>query len=168
MPQFYSLQNDWKTICYFITRLSLGMYLLIHAIINLIEYQSFIFTAREYVPLESPLGFLANFTPIVPLLEFFLALMIILGLYTRISLIWAIVLGVFFTFIFHFTGDLETALTHAYSLILKVGLFYSIYYNKYSADYYNVWSIARLKEKQLKEQKEKLKQQKVRESLQGL
>jgi hypothetical protein len=75
---------------------------------------------------------------------------------------------VFFTFIFHFTGDLETALNHAYSLILKVGLFYSIYYNKYSADYYNVWTLARLKEKLLKEREEKLKQIKIRESLSNL
>ena len=168
IPQFYSLNNDWKTIAYLVVRFSLGLYLLVHAVNNLIDYQSFIFSAREYVPEESALGFLANLTPIVPLLEFFLALMILFGLYTRISLIWAMGLGIFFTAIFHFSGDFETALAHCYSLIFKVGLFYTIYYNKFSADYYNVWTIARVQEKKMKEQEEKLKQQKIREALQGL
>ncbi|WP_405369205.1 DoxX family protein [Nonlabens sp. Asnod2-A12] len=168
MTQFYSSQNNWKTITYLIVRVGLGSYLLIHAIVNLVNYDEFIQLAVQYVPQGSELGFLANFTPIVPLLEFFIALMILTGLYARKSLIGAIVLGVFFTALFHYTGDIQTALTHSYTLILKVGLFYSLYYNKFSADYYNLWTTHQAIELEMKEKEEQDHKKKVMDSLLGL
>lgn len=168
MTQLYTSQNNWKTILYLIVRVGLGSYLLIHALINLINYDEFIQLAVQYVPEGSELGFLANFTPIVPLLEFFIALMILTGLYARKSLMWAIGLGVFFTALFHYTGDIKTALIHSYTLTLKVGLFYSLYYNKFSADYYNLWTTHRAIELEMKEKEEQDEKKKIMESLLGL
>lgn len=168
MPQFYSSRNNWKTIIYALIRIALGSYLLLHAINNLINFESFIEISMSYIPADSKLEFLAHLTPLVPLVEFFIASMILLGIYTRSSLIGAIALGIFFTFLFHYFGDVETALTHSYTLILKVGLFYTLYYNKFSADYLNVYNASRIKEEQLKLQRSKRIKQQVRESLQGL
>ncbi|AGC75405.1 DoxX-like protein [Nonlabens dokdonensis] len=168
MSHLYSSKNNWKTFLYAVIRVALGSYLLVHAIYNLANFETFIELSMGYIPTDSPLEFLAQLTPLVPLVEFFIALMILLGLYARISLIWAIVIGVFFTSLFHYLGDTETALVHSYTLILKVGLFYSLYYNKYSADYYNLWNAFKFKEERLRLQEIKKRKQKIRESLQGL
>lgn len=168
MTQFYSSQNNWKTISYLIVRVGLGSYLLIHSLINLNNYDQFIQLSIPYVPQGSELGFLANFTPVVPLLEFFIALMILTGLYARKSLMWAIGLGFFFTALFHYTGDIKTALTYSYTLILKVGLFYSLHYNKFSADYYNLWTTQQAIELEKREKEVQDQKKKVMDSLLGL
>ncbi len=103
----------------------------------------FMVVALSYFPDESSISFLAYLTPIVPFMEFFLAVMILTGLYTKPALKWAIGIGAFFMLFFQFTGDLPEALEHAYTLIVKVSLLFMIYYNKYSLDYYNVWKVAR-------------------------
>ncbi|WP_124980035.1 MauE/DoxX family redox-associated membrane protein [Nonlabens xiamenensis] len=154
MPQLYHTKTDWKSILYFTVRFGLGFYLFVHAVLNLIHYNDFVLMSRQYVPEDSAFGFLAYFTPAVPLIEFFIASMLLIGLYTRMSLKWGISLGVFFTALFHLTGDLETALIHSYTLILKVALFYTIYYNKFSADYFNIWQAVREKSRSRKDKKE--------------
>jgi uncharacterized membrane protein YphA (DoxX/SURF4 family) len=148
MLHLYYLKNDWKSFLYAIVRVGLGLYLISHAILNLIHYDDFIEASRHYVPEGSGLEFLAYFTPAVPMLEFFIALMILGGLYTRLSLQWAIGLGIFFTILFHYTGDMETALVHSYTLSIKLILLFMIYYNKFSADYYNIWMVLQEKERQ--------------------
>jgi uncharacterized membrane protein YphA (DoxX/SURF4 family) len=168
MSQFYSSKNNWKTFLYAVIRVALGSYLLVHALNNLINFENFIELSMDYVPQNSPLEFLAHLAPLVPLIEFFIALMIFLGLYARLSFIWAIFLGIFFTSLFHYSGDTETALVHSYTLILKIGLFYYLYHNKYSADYYNQWNAFKFKEERLRIQEIKKRKQRIRESLQGL
>ncbi len=168
MSHLYTSKNDWKTFLYALIRVSLGSYLLAHAILNMINFDSFLELSMAYIPTGSSLEFLAQLAPLVPLVEFFIALMILLGLYTRISLLWAIALGVFFTLLFHYLGDTETALVHSYTLVLKVGLFYSLFYNKYSADYHNLWNAYKFKEERLKIEEIKKRQRQIRESLQGL
>lgn len=168
MQLFYSSKNNWKTILYVFIRVALGSYLCIHSIYNLANFQSLIELSIGYIPVNSPLEFLAQLTPIVPLIEFFISLMIILGLYTRLSLMWGTILGIFFTSFFHYLGDTETALLHSYTLTLKVGLFFTLFYNKYSADYYNQLNAYKFKEERFRLQEIKSKEQKVRESLQGL
>jgi|GEM_PF-7031431 len=142
MGEYYD-KTDYKTIVYALVRISLGAYLLFHSIIGIIDFDEFMVTALSYFADDSSISFLAYLTPIVPFMEFFLALMILTGIYTRAALQWAIGIGMFFMLFFHFTGDLSAALEHAYSVIIKASLLCMVYLNKYSLDYYNMWKVAR-------------------------
>ncbi|MDP5100528.1 MAG: hypothetical protein NWQ09_04310 [Nonlabens sp.] len=139
MNQLYYEKTDVKTISYAAVRVILGGYLLIHSIINVLNYNQFISDTMKYFEKDSSFNFLAELAPLVPLMEFFIAGMIILGLYTSVSLKWAVGLGIFFTIFFHVTGDYETALVHCYTLLAKTSLYLLIAYNKLSLDYYNIW-----------------------------
>ncbi|AZQ44032.1 MauE/DoxX family redox-associated membrane protein [Nonlabens ponticola] len=141
MRNFY-LRTDIKTIIYGITRVGLGIYLLSHAAMAFMDFDQFMATALSYFPEDSGLSFLAYLTPIVPFMEFFLAVMILAGIYTKLALKWAIGIGIFFTVFFHYTGDLDGALTHSYSLLVKIFLLFTIFYNKFSLDYYNMWKVS--------------------------
>lgn len=140
MSHFYD-KTDFKTILYSISKIGLGLYLLVHAVFSLIDFDKFMVTALTYLPEDSPISFLAYLTPVIPFMEFFLALMILTGLYTRPALKWAIAVGIFFVVIFHFLGDLSSALEHCYSVGVKMVLLYGIFYNKFSLDYYNLWKV---------------------------
>lgn len=150
MGKFYN-QTDYRTILYAIIRIALGMYLLVHSVFSLIDFDRFMITALEYLPEDSSISFLAYLTPIIPFMEFFLSVMILTGLYTKAALRWAIGVGIFFMVIFHYLEDLTSAMEHAYSVIIKLSLFFTIYYNKISLDYYNQWTVR--KEVQSIEQK---------------
>jgi uncharacterized membrane protein YphA (DoxX/SURF4 family) len=142
MREYYD-KTDYKTIIYALVRIALGSYLLFHSIIGILDFDEFMVTALSYFADDSSISFLAYLTPIVPFMEFFLALMILTGLYTRIALQYAIGIGMFFMLFFHFTGDLNADLEHAYSVIVKVSLICLVYLNKYSLDYYNMWKVAK-------------------------
>lgn len=126
---------------YALSRVGLGVYLLIHAVHGLLDFDNFMVSALNYLPEESSIAFLAYLTPIIPFMEFFLALMILLGLYTAPALRWAIGIGAFFVMMFHFLGDLSIALEHAYSVVIKMALLHAVVYNKFSLDYYNLWNV---------------------------
>lgn len=140
MSNFYP-KDDFRSIIYAIARVGLGVYLLVHAVYGLIDFDRFMISALSYLPEDSPISFLAYLTPIIPFMELFLALMIFLGIYTKSALQWALAIGVFFIGMFHFLGDLGSALEHCYSVIIKLSLLYGIFYNKYSLDYYNMWKV---------------------------
>lgn len=142
MKNFYTA-TDYKTILYAIARVALGSYLLFHSILGVMDFDQFMITALSYFEEDSSISFLAYLSPVVPFMEFFLAVMILTGLYTQIALRWAIGIGIFFMIFFHYTGDLTGAMEHAYSVIVKGLLLSFIYYNKYSLDYYNLWKVAR-------------------------
>lgn len=139
MQSFYYKRNDFKIVLYGLARILLGAYLLIHAMANVLNYDYFIAESLSYFGKENAFRVLANLTPIVPLLEFFLAILIVFGIYTKSTLKWAIGLGLFFTIFFHATGDYETALIHSYTSAIKVVLYTFIAYNTFSLDYYNLW-----------------------------
>lgn len=122
-------------------RVSLGIYLFEHAIANVLNYNEFVVESMIYFNEEGNLKFLSELAPLVPLMEFFIASMITLGLYTKTILKWAIGLGIFFTVFFHSTGDFQTALLHCYSLQVKIVLYLLIYYDKISLDFYNIWQV---------------------------
>jgi uncharacterized membrane protein YphA (DoxX/SURF4 family) len=137
MKEYY-LKTDYRTILYTIVRVGLGAYLLFHSVIGILDMDEFMVTALSYFPEGSSLSFLAYLTPIIPFMEFFLAIMILTGIYTKAALKWAMGVGLFFMLFFHFIGDLSGALEHAYSVMIKLSLLFLIYYNKYSLDYYNL------------------------------
>ncbi|BAO55897.1 DoxX family protein [Nonlabens marinus] len=139
----YYEKTDYKTISYAVIRVALGGYLLFHSIIGIIDFDQFMVTALSYFEEGSSISFLAYLTPIVPFMEFFLALMILTGLYTRLALQWAIGVGIFFMLFFHFTDDLTSALEHAYGVIVKISLLSLLFLNKYSLDYYNLWNVSK-------------------------
>ncbi len=142
MEEYYE-NTDYKTILYALVRIGLGGYLLFHSILGIMDFDQFMVTALSYFEPGSSISFLAYLTPIVPFMEFFLALMIFTGLYTSAALKWAIGVGVFFMLFFHFTGDLDAALENAYTVILKVSLVCMLSLNKYSLDYYNLWNVTK-------------------------
>lgn len=141
MHPLYYLKNDKLIFIYSFFRIFLGVYLLFHAIVNVMNYDVFLTESKTYFEVGSPFIFLSYLTPIVPLLEFFLAGVIILGLYTIPAMKWALGLGIFFTLFFHFTGDLETALIHCYTVVIKLPLLIYVRYNKFSLDYYNEFQV---------------------------
>jgi uncharacterized membrane protein YphA (DoxX/SURF4 family) len=142
MKEYYSKTN-YRTILYTVARVGLGAYLLFHSVLGIIDMDEFMVTALSYFSKGSSISFLAYLTPIVPFMEFFLAVMILTGIYTQAALKWAIGIGVFFMLFFHFTGDLPEALEQAYSIMVKLSLAFLICYNKYSLDYYNLIVAAR-------------------------
>ena len=85
MSKFY-INTDYRTILYAICRVGLGVYLLIHSILRVIDFDEFLATAIAYLPEESSIAFLAYLTPLIPFMEFFLAVMILTGIYTNIAL----------------------------------------------------------------------------------
>ncbi len=65
--------------------------------------------------------------------------MILSGLYTKILLQWAVVIGIVFMLAFHLLGDLQAALYQSYAVAIKLCLLFTIRHNKFSLDYYNYW-----------------------------
>ena len=130
MKEYYP-NTDYKTILYTIGRVGLGAYLLFHSVLGIIDMDEFMVTALSYFPEGSSISFLAYLTPIIPFMEFFLAIMILTGIYTKAALKWAIGIGLFFMLFFHFIDDLPEALEHAYSVMIKLSLLFLIYYNNF-------------------------------------
>ncbi|KQC33253.1 hypothetical protein AAU57_07930 [Nonlabens sp. YIK11] len=139
MSRFYP-KSDIRTLLYAMLRVGLGLYLLIHAVIGLMDMDNFMLTALGYLE-DSSVEFLAYLTPIIPFMEFFLAVMILTGIYTRAALQWATGIGIFFILMFHYLDDLSSALEHAYTVVIKLTLIIGVYYNKFSLDYYNLWNV---------------------------
>ncbi|SCY13157.1 hypothetical protein SAMN05192588_1300 [Nonlabens sp. Hel1_33_55] len=140
MSRFYP-KSDLRTLLYAALRIGLGLYLLIHAVIGLMDMDNFMLTALSYLEEDSSIAFLAYLTPIIPFMEFFLAVMILTGIYTKAALQWATGIGVFFMLMFHYLDDFPSALEHAYTVVIKLTLIIGIYYNKFSLDYYNLWNV---------------------------
>ncbi|PRP66128.1 hypothetical protein [Nonlabens agnitus] len=139
MSRFYP-KSDIRTLLYAMLRVGLGLYLLIHAVIGLMDMDNFMLTALGYLE-DSSVEFLAYLTPIIPFMEFFLAVMILTGIYTKAALQWATGIGIFFMLMFHYLDDLSSALEHSYTVVIKLTLIIGIYYNKFSMDYYNLWNV---------------------------
>ncbi|WP_194852111.1 DoxX family protein [Nonlabens antarcticus] len=142
MRELYN-KTDYRSIGYAVGRIGMGSYLLFHAITSIMDMDQFMVTALSYFTDNSPISFLTYLTPIIPFMELFLAIMILMGLYTRIALKWAVGIGVFFMLFFQLTGDFASALEHSYGVTVKISLIFLIYYNKFSLDYYNLWKVSR-------------------------
>ena len=95
MSKIYN-QTDYRSILYVCVRVILGLYLLLHSISGLWDFDQFMVTALGYFPEESAMSYIAYLTPVIPFIEFFLAIMILAGIYTKSALFWAIGIGLFF------------------------------------------------------------------------
>lgn len=134
----YHGKNDFPVYLYTILRIGLGLYLLFHALDHIIHFNQYLKDTEAYLGEDSMSTILQLFIPIVPMIEFFIALMITMGLYTRISLIGAIATGIIFIIAFFLFEDYDAGIVLLYSLAVKTLLLFTVKYNRISADYRNI------------------------------
>ncbi len=135
------ISSNYKPLLYAVIRISLGAYLLLHSLESVLGMDEFMTQALSYFEKNSSFTVLTYLIPVVPFVEFFLAVLILSGLYTNLALLWAIAVGAVFMAFFHYAGDLNNAMDHSYTVLIKLMLLNFLSYNKFSLDYYNQWKV---------------------------
>lgn len=136
--EFYS-KTDYKTVLYALARAAFSGYLLVDAVIETL-YHKFLFQESLSKPFVGGFShFVTDLIPFIFMIEFFIASMMFIGIYTKISL--TAMLGVFtlHMILFYSVGATEAFISEGYALSIALTLLIFVSYNKFSLDFYNVW-----------------------------